>query len=72
MYTGVQSRTSTAITIFKQVYPEVMEAMDSGRQSGCIRLLMMMVAYSGQKADKIATAQTVAQQLERVREDVRT
>ena len=47
-----------------QVYPEVMEAMDLESQL-LYKIVDEMVAYTGQKADKIATAQTLAQQLER-------
>ena len=45
-------------------YPEVMEAMDLEAKR-LFKIVDDMVAYSGQKADNIATAQTVAQQLER-------
>lgn len=45
-------------------YPEVMEAMDLEAKR-LYKIVDDMVAYSGQKADQIATAQTVAQQLER-------
>ena len=45
-------------------YPEVMEAMDLERMR-LYKVVDEVVAYSGQKADKIATAQTIAQQLER-------
>lgn len=45
-------------------YPEVMEAMDLERMR-LYKVVDEVVAYSGQKADKIATAQTLAQQLER-------
>ncbi|MCM1027501.1 MAG: extracellular solute-binding protein [Roseburia sp.] len=45
-------------------YPEVMEAMDL-ESKRLFKIVDDMVAYSGQKADQIATAQTVAQQLER-------
>lgn len=45
-------------------YPEVMEAMDL-ESKRLYKIVDDMVAYSGQKADQIATAQTVAQQLER-------
>lgn len=45
-------------------YPEVMEAMDLERMR-LYKVVDDVVAYSGQKADKIATAQTLAQQLER-------
>lgn len=45
-------------------YPEVMEAMKL-ESMRLYKIVDDMVAYSGQKADQIATAQTVAQQLER-------
>ena len=45
-------------------YPEIMEAMDLEAKR-LYKIVDDMVAYSGQKADSIATAQTVAQQLER-------
>lgn len=45
-------------------YPEVMEAMDLERMR-LYKIVDEVVAYTGQKADKIATAQTIAQQLER-------
>ena len=45
-------------------YPEVMEAMDL-ESKRLYKIVDDMVAYTGQKADNIATAQTVAQQLER-------
>lgn len=45
-------------------YPEIMEAMDL-ESKRLFKIVDEMVAYSGQKADQIATAQTVAQQLER-------
>ncbi len=45
-------------------YPEIMEAMDL-ESKRLYKIVDDMVAYSGQKADGIATAQTVAQQLER-------
>ena len=48
----------------QQVYPEVIEAMDL-ESKRLFKIVDEMVAYSGQKADKIATAQTLAQQLER-------
>ncbi len=47
-----------------RVYPEVMDAMDLEAKR-LYKLVDDTVAYSGQKADQIATAQTVAQQLER-------
>ncbi len=45
-------------------YPEIMEAMDL-ESKRLFKIVDEMVAYSGQKADQIAAAQTVAQQLER-------
>ncbi len=45
-------------------YPEIMKAMDL-ESKRLFKIVDDMVAYSGQKADQIATAQTVAQQLER-------
>jgi len=45
-------------------YPEIMEAMDLESRR-LYKIVDDMVAYSGQKADSIASAQTVAQQLER-------
>ncbi len=48
----------------ESTYPEVMEAMDL-ESKRLYKIVDDMVAYSGQKADQIATAQTVAVQLER-------
>ena len=45
-------------------YPEIMQAMDL-ESKRLFKTVDDMVAYSGQKADSIATAQTVAQQIER-------
>ena len=45
-------------------YPEIMKAMDL-ESKRLYKIVDDMVAYSGQKADSIATAQTVAVQLER-------
>ncbi len=45
-------------------YPEIIEAMDL-ESKRLFKIVDDMVAYSGQKADSIASAQTVAQQLER-------
>ena len=45
-------------------YPEIMQAMDLESRR-LYKIVDDMVAYSGQKADQIATAQTVAKQLER-------
>ncbi len=47
-----------------QVYPEIISAM-SLESKRLYKIVDDMVAYSGQKADRIATAQTLAQQLER-------
>ncbi len=47
-----------------QVYPEIMEAMDLEAKR-LYKIVDDTVTYTGQKADKIATAQTIAQQLER-------
>lgn len=47
-----------------QVYPEVIEAM-SLESKRLYKIVDDTVAYTGQKADQIATAQTLAQQLER-------
>lgn len=45
-------------------YPEIMKAMDL-ESKRLYKIVDDMVEYSGQKADSIASAQTVAQQLER-------
>ena len=45
-------------------YPEIMQAMKL-ESMRLYKIVDDMVAYSGQKAEQIATAQTVAQQLER-------
>ncbi|MBQ9334149.1 MAG: extracellular solute-binding protein [Lachnospiraceae bacterium] len=45
-------------------YPEIMEAMDL-ESKRLYKIVDDMVAVTGQKADQIASAQTVAQQLER-------
>lgn len=45
-------------------YPEIIAAMDL-ESKRLYKIVDDMVAYSGQKADSIASAQTVAQQLER-------
>ena len=45
-------------------YPEIIDAMDI-ESKRLYKLVDDMVAYCGQKADNIATAQTIAQQLER-------
>lgn len=48
----------------EQVYPEIIEAM-SLESKRLYKIVDDTVAYTGQKADQIATAQTLAQQLER-------
>lgn len=50
-----------------KVYPEIVKAM-SLESKRLYKIVDDMVAYTGQKADKIATAQTLAQQLERFAE----
>lgn len=63
VYTGASPDQYRDYYIEKK-YPEIMDAMDLE----CKRLFKIvddMVAYSGQKAEGIASAQTVAQQLER-------
>jgi len=47
-----------------EIYPEIIEAMDLESRR-LYKIVDDTVAYSGQKADSIATAQTLAQQLER-------
>ena len=47
-----------------QVYPEIIEAMDL-ESKRLYAIVDEAVLYSGQKTDRIATAQTLAQQLER-------
>lgn len=59
IYTGVQPDKYRDYNI-QQVYPEVIEAMDL-ESKRLYKIVDEMVAYSGQKADNIATAQTVAQ-----------
>lgn len=48
----------------ENTYPEILEAMQLESQR-LYKIVDDMVEFSGQKADQIATAQTVAQQLER-------
>ena len=48
----------------EQVYPEVIEAMDL-ESKRLYKIIDDVVEYTGQKAEKIAMAQTLAQQLER-------
>ena len=50
--------------ILGQAYPEVIEAMDL-ESKRLYKIIDDVVAYTGQKAEKIAVAQTLAQQLER-------
>lgn len=63
VYTGASPDKYRDYNI-QQVYPEVIEAMDL-ESKRLYKIVDDMVAYSGQKADNIASAQTVAQQLER-------
>lgn len=63
VYTGANPDRYRDYQIHRN-YPEVMEAMDL-ESKRLFKIVDDMVAYSGQKADQIATAQTVAQQLER-------
>lgn len=48
----------------EKTYPEIMQAMEL-ESKRLYKIVDDMVLYSGQKADQIASAQTVAQQLER-------
>lgn len=63
VYTGANPDRYRDYQIEKS-YPEVMEAMEL-EYKRLYKIVDDMVAYSGQKADQIATAQTVARQLER-------
>lgn len=63
VYTGANPDRYRDYQINKN-YPEVMQAMDL-ESKRLYKIVDDMVAYSGQKADQIATAQTVARQLER-------
>ena len=63
VYTGANPDRYRDYHIDKS-YPEVMQAMELEARR-LYKIVDDMVAYSGQKADQIATAQTVAQQLER-------
>lgn len=63
VYTGANPDQYRDYQIEKN-YPEIMEAMDLESRR-LFKIVDDMVAYSGQKADQIATAQTVAQQMER-------
>ena len=46
-----------------QIYPEIIDAMDLEAKR-LYKIIDDVVTYTGQKADKIATAQTIARQLE--------
>ena len=63
MYTGANPDVYRDYHI-DTTYPEIMQAMDLEKMR-LFKIVDDMVSYSGQKADNIATAQTVAQQLER-------
>lgn len=63
VYTGATPDKYRDYNIHK-VYPEVVKAMDLEAKR-LFKIVDEMVDYSGQKADSIASAQTVAQQLER-------
>ncbi len=63
VYTGAQPDVYRDYHI-DTTYPEIMEAMDL-ESKRLYKIVDDMVDYSGQKADQIATAQTVAHQLER-------
>lgn len=63
VYIGATPDTYRDYNIDK-VYPEVIEAMELESRR-LYKIVDDMVALTGQKADKIATAQTLAQQLER-------
>ena len=63
VYTGASPDANRDYNIH-QVYPDVVEAM--GLESKRLyKLVDDVVLYTGQKADKIATAQTLARQLEK-------
>lgn len=63
VYTGANPDRYRDYQIEKN-YPEVIQAMDL-ESKRLYKIVDDMVAYSGQKADQVATAQTVARQLER-------
>ncbi len=63
VYTGANPDIYRDYHVDKQ-YPEVMTAMEL-EYKRLYKIVDDTVAYTGQKADKIAAAQTVAQQLER-------
>jgi len=66
VYTGAKPDQYRDYNI-QQVYPEVIETMDLEAKR-LYKIIDDMVAYTGQKSDKIATAQTLAIQLERFAE----
>lgn len=63
VYTGANPDTYRDYHIEK-VYPEIIEAMDLEYRR-LYKIVDDTVAYTGQKADKIASAQTIATQMER-------
>lgn len=63
VYTGTTPDKYRDYNIHR-VYPDVIEAMEL-ESKRLYKIIDEMVAYTGQKADKIATAQTLARQLER-------
>lgn len=63
VYTGAEPDTYRDYHI-EVVYPEIIEAMELEAKR-LYKIVDDTVAYTGQKADKIASAQTVAVQLER-------
>lgn len=63
VYTGVNPDKYRDYRIDSN-YPEIMEAMEM-EQLRLYKIVDDMTAFSGQKSDQIASAQTVAQQLER-------
>ncbi|MBP3569769.1 MAG: extracellular solute-binding protein [Lachnospiraceae bacterium] len=63
VYTGAEPDTYRDYHI-EVVYPEILEAMEL-EYKRLYKIVDDTVAYTGQKADKIAAAQTVAQQMER-------
>lgn len=63
VYTGAEPDTYRDYHI-ETVYPEIIEAMDLEAKR-LYKIVDDTVAYTGQKADKIATAQTIATQIER-------
>ncbi len=63
VYTGAEPDAYRDYHI-EVVYPEILEAMEL-EYKRLYKIVDDTVAYTGQKADKIAAAQTVAQQIER-------